>query len=746
MLTADPFFHRILRVWRALAVLFMALAAAGCRRPSPPPPPVATGPTPEESAAALSELTSRAPVKLAWLEGGRLYFFDNVQPSAPRLLRESATQERVVFTPDGAAVLVTDGGEIVAITPTTGESRSLGAGHALAAVRSPESNSDWVYATDSTDGTNLFRFPLHEPEEREPVWNDAVVDPRSAQISRDGFRLTGRFFGQDGGVADLRDRSWIRVSSDRPLTLAPDDSHVAAMLDGTGRRLRFFHPSGEPWDRDSDDLMPAARWQVVVPEAPWADVTARFTDVRWSQHSRFLLLTESGRSGPGPARLALARISPTAHEIESLAVLAAVGPDVRGADAWVGGGAGASLADWTPSPESFKRPETDANGATLRWPTTHKGASFIWDTRHAVNHLPGRQTPCRLMPRGTARFGEWGDLILDGGTFEADIDSARAVAATASASNSFVMQLLVTESTDREGPLSTRLAALQLTGDRDAFSLSRVDHALVLRALLDAGDGSPPREHQSTLSPLAIAASRPFHLLVELRNGQVTWTIDGEQVGDPQAIGPGSLAGWKPDEVTRLIFGDAAMKLAERPDQRPTVDNPFPDDHSTLTSVGWRARLEKIMILDRPLAMTELRDDRANAAATTTRRPGSVIRLRATLLEAPVLPESPASRTRLVQQIYRVEEVLAGQLKVNPITIWHWATLDGISVASRPMQVGATFDLKISPLIRHPETELEATWLGSEGIVEPGYLDVALPQKPPTLAPSSTAPTHESDR
>lgn len=707
------------RLWLALSALLISLGLSHCRPPSPPATAPA-GPTPAESAAALETLTDKAPVKMAWLEGPRLYFFDSVQPAPPRVLRESPNQERPVFTPDGAAVLVTDGGTIVALTPATGEERVLGAGHAVATVREPETKLDWVYATDSADGRTLFRFPLHDPTRREPVWDGAPLDPRSTQVSRDGKRLTGRVFGQDGGVVEVGNPQWIKVSGQRPLALAPDASHIAAMLDGTGRRLRFFHPSGEPWNRESDDLMPPARWQAELPEAAWAGFESRYTDLRWSQHARFLALSEPGSTGP--ARLVLARLSPAAERVEAMAVLAAAGPEVRGVDAWVGGGTVAALADWPATPATYRPPDQDGNGAPLVWPRSREGVTFLWDSRHAVNQLPGRETPCRLSPRGTGRFGEWGDLLLDGGTFEADLASAQAVAAAASTSNVFVLQLLLTESTDKEGPLSTRLAALQLKDNRDAFSLSRVDQALVFRALLDAGDGTAPREYQSSIAPLAITVARPFHLLLELRDGKITWTIDGQVVGEPQTMGPASLAGWRPEEVTRLVFGDDAMR----------------------TTNGWRARMEKLLILHRNVTFDELRDDRANATASTLRRAGSVIRVRAKLLETVSGPAPVPGQSYLVQQVYEVKEVLSGQIKANPIAIWHWAVLDGQPVPSLPTEIGATYDLRISTLLRHRETELEETYLGDAGLPNPGYLDVALPQNPPTLAPATPPPVDDA--
>jgi hypothetical protein len=162
------------------------------------------------------------------------------------------------------------------------------------------------------------------------------------------------------------------------------------------------------------------------------------------------------------------------------------------------------------------------------------------------------------------------------------------------------------------------------------------------------------------------------------------------------------------------------------------------------TTTGWRGRLEKILILNRIMSFGELRDNRANAAAATVRRPGSVLRVRATLREMPTLPPpaTPGS-PQLVQQLYDVKEVLSGQLKMNPLPVWHWAVLDGHPTASRPTEVGTTYDLKISTLARHRETEMEETHLGPAGLPIQGYLDVAPPQNPPTVSPV-IAPRNET--
>ena len=124
-----------------LLALMLGLSL-GCRRATPPPAAVPTGPTPAESAAALEKLSRQAPVKIAWMDGPTVFFFDSTQPAPPRSLRQSPSQERPVFTPDGAGLLVTDAGQIIALPLPAGPERLLAAGHALATVRDPETQTD----------------------------------------------------------------------------------------------------------------------------------------------------------------------------------------------------------------------------------------------------------------------------------------------------------------------------------------------------------------------------------------------------------------------------------------------------------------------------------------------------------------------------------------------------------------------------------------------------------------------------
>ena len=320
----------------AIAILMALAALAGCRKHESGVVRPETGePTPEETARALEDLTEKAPVKLVWIEGDRLFGFDSFQPTEPVLLREANGLERPLLTPDGGAVIFTEAGKIHQLTWPAKEDRALADGVAIATLRDPDTKQDWVYAatTAATVGQKVFRFRLPQPHVREAVWDKSPVAPGSAQVSRDGRRLSGRFAGVDSGLADLGLGRWEKVAGSRPLALAPDLSHLLAMLDGTGRRLRFFHPSGTPWDPMSETLVPPASWQAHLPSAFAPEL--RFTDLRWTNHSRFVVLSAS-RHPRG--RLAMARLARDGRLIEKVVPLATAGSEPRSADAWVAGG------------------------------------------------------------------------------------------------------------------------------------------------------------------------------------------------------------------------------------------------------------------------------------------------------------------------------------------------------------------------------------------------------------------------
>ena len=317
-------------------------------------------------------------------------------------------------------------------------------------------------------------------------------------------------------------------------------------------------------------------------------------------------------------------------------------------------------------------------------------------------------------------------MLCDYGTFEADPTSARALAAAAAQHNAFSIELLLSESVEKHGPISCRLVALELDGQRDAFSLSRVDDSLVLRVLLDPADGSEPREYQSRITPVTVDPSRPMGLVIEVDRGKVTWHIDARAVGEPQTLGPPSLAAWNPGKVKRLVFGDAA--------QRGTA--------------GWSGRLEKVLFSTRPFNWEELSNDVRTSRADFPRTTPRTVRVRATLREVPELPSATPGRRFLAQHVYHVQELISGNLDTTRLVVWHWALLDGQPVPSRPLNIGETYELLLAPASRHHELELEEVFLGAEGLLEPAFLDIGPLPRPATISVSSTtiSPAHATPR
>lgn len=669
----------------------------------------------QEAAASLEELTSRAPVKLAWLDGDRLMGFDTLAPARPVELRQGPELERPLFAPDGSILLFTEAGKIQAMTWPGQDFRALREGFAVAVLRD-ESGKDWVYAAESAEGKKLLRFPLREPEAVEPVWEAAPVDPRTVQLSRDGKWMSAAFYQQDTGWADVAAGRWNAFTGRRPFSMVADASRLAVMLDGTGRWLRFFNTMAEPWHPNAEDLDVPGGWRFPLPvSAPTDGVT--FSGLRWSNHARFPLLFND-------SHLALLRLTPDGRGGDKTAALGVSGEAIRAADAWIGGGEASSLEGWAASPPSQPLPDRTGDKNWDRWPFTYEGVAFAWRDSRTPVVLPGRDEPCRLTPHQWGRYKESCALWINDSTYQADTISARALAEGVRASGTLGVELQLHEAIDEESPLSIRLAALILKDGREAFSLSRVNTTLVMRVLMDEGDATKAREYQDVLQPVGLDPSVPMHLAISVENGKITWVIDGSYIlVNPREMGPGKMTAWDPENVAELVIGDTEPKNEAR----------------------WRGFMKHILFSSQPISSGQVKAHRANSRTRATEwLLGPSTRLRVKLIEAATLPPEGTHGGRfLVQQMYRVESVISGKIPVEIMPIWHWGRMDGVDVPSRPTEVGKTYELLINQAARHPELELETVLLGPSGQLEPAYFDLASPGSRARLAedtPSSPDP------
>jgi hypothetical protein len=660
------------------------------------------------AAAAAFESLAGAPVRLVWMDGERLMAFDSVQAAPPEVLRQGGRIERPLITPDGRRVVFTEDGRIHVIGWETREDRALTDGFAVAVLRDAPAEMTWVYAAPTSAGEAIFRFPLDDPTRRESIWDKGPVDPRSLQFSRDGRYFAGVFFGRDVGVSLVDTGRWRkRLTQDNAL-LAPDNSYISAVLDGTRRRMRFFLPNGDPRDPATVQDDPPATWQLEL-SSHHALGDRDVTGLRWSNRPRFLIATlEDGDI----SRVGIARLSANLRQIEDAACLGVASRTLSQPDGWMGGGGDEGLDKFPQAPPIEDEITQFDDGRWLRWPRTFDGIQFLWADDYSNNEIPGRTRPCRVTPLGLGRSDRWGSMLLDGGAFEADAESARAFTAAAALGNHFSVELALSESIDKREPFSTRLVALQLDDKRDAFSLSRVDQALVLRVLLEPEDGSaPPQEYQATMAPISILNNRVSHLRVIVDAGKVSWMLDGETMPGDENLGPPSLRAWTPQRVKRLIFGD------EEP-------------HG---GAGWKARMDHVLIRTGKASWEELRDNVKNALRDAPDRlHPRPLRVRARLREAaPADFLATASPRVLVQQLYDVVDVVSGSYDRPSISVIHWAALGGKPVPSRPTDFARSCEMLLDPAADHPELESERVRLSARGFHLPLYFDVTPLDVPP---------------
>lgn len=653
-----------------------------------------------EAGAAMERLAG-GPVRLAWLEEGRLMAFDSVQPDGVVTLREGPALRRPLLTPDGARVIFSEDGRLMSLTLPARVETTLGEGVPVAVRR--QDGRDVVYAA-AADGSRLFRFPLAEPSSREVVWSAARFDPETAAVSRDGRMMAAVFFGRDMGLAHLEEGWWQKKVTQHNALLAPDNSYVSAFVDGTRRRLRFFLPQGDPRDAFARLVDPPTTWQLETPgwpELAGEDIAA----LRWSNHPRLLAAAVGGPSG---SRAALLQLSPDLRAAAGAVTLPPRPGPISQIDAWAAPGDSLHLEAFAQAEPVEKSPELDVHGRHALWPRTREGVSFLWENDYSNNILDGRQEPCRVRPEGFARFDQWGSMRLDGGHFEADLESARAFAAGAAAEGRFQVDLALSETVEQQGHLSVRLMALQLDDERDAFALYRVDQALVLRVLMEDESGVA-REYQTTAGPFGISTNQTFHLSVAVVDGEVYWTLDGQVLEGLPKFGPAKLP-WDPERVRRLVFGD--------PEQQGTA--------------RWRGRMDHVLCRVNSPGWQEGRDNVRNSLMNTQERTHPrPLRFIGRLKAVGPLPEPGPDAMAAVQHTYEVLEIISGPKAPAEISVIHWAFLDGRPVASRPEKLGGTYELLVVPEDRHPELESVPVHLNASEFSLPLYFDPSAPDQPP---------------
>lgn len=713
---------RILR----LALLLPGLVIHGCR-----------GGAADDHAAAREAVRAftQARTRVVWLQDQKegtdvfatgtdllIMTFDTDEPGGPRpLVARPDNYRKPLITPDGGQVVFTNRRENrVHVAAWDGSwIRVLCPGVAIQVWRDPRDGVDWVYVADENlenprePHRDLRRIRLDGQGPVEPVWNRTEISMNHLQISRDGTRAAGLFPWPEGGLLDLRSKTWQRYGRGCCVSMAPDDSYVFWIFDGTHRNLQMRSPAD------------GMRWSVPVNDAPGVEGYQVFHP-RWTNHARYMVMTGPYRVGAGPHRIRgggegveiyLGRFSDNLGSIESWCRVTHNDKADFFPDVWIETGPDSDILEELAARREMVLHDLDATASPVAtgesWPGSVEDLVFVW--KNAASHNEIRQggsdriVDCRVESEGRARYGRMHEMRPAGGSFRAP-DSEERLLDACRRSNEITVEAVVTpDDLGQHGP--ARIVSFSRDILSRNFTLGQEGDTLVFR--VRTAQTSPNADR-----PLVqFGALRPdvaHHVVVSYRPGMLACYVDGQ----PAFISEEIQGGFETWEEQTFLFGNEA-----------TGDRP------------WRGGLEGVAILSRFVGPAEARDRYdLYAAELAGRKAAPRFAMRGKLLAKSATP-SPESITpyRRALAVYTYE--IAGSPRAMPtpaaletlahpvpragerILAAHWVVMDA-EVVPFQRQVGNEYELLLEPFEQHPQLEGERLLIDTDAFDLEMFIDV----------------------
>jgi hypothetical protein len=686
----------------------LLVLAAGCRAESRVEAP--------RAASALAALTG-ARARVVWvrdlasgddmfLKGNQhqLMGLDSVDGRERVLWAPGDQINKPLLSPDGRYVVCSRfrDDRLFRLDWTGGPPREIGSGYALDVWRDPASGRDWVYAAvDRSQNRDapyqrIVRFPLDAPDAREEVWSNGDVSMDNVDLSRDGRRLGGMFPWPRGLVVDTATRRATALGRGCWSSLAPDNSYLLWVFEGTHRHLFFHTADGRH------------RWRATINTIPGGD-NRRMYHPRWSNHARFFVTTGPydtdalGKKKKGTGRGVELWVGRFRDDLRAVEAWARVTENNEGdffPDLWVEGGDQSHV----PAAALPASDPADVPPPTLGdvWPGSEDGLVYRWahgNTRNEVLHpATGQRVECAPEARGGARHTRDFGMDIRGGYFS-DNAAAERLLATLSATNELTLELTVTPRRDDfKGP--ARILAFSRGVGHANFILGQEGRQLVLRLRTpETGRDGSANDSQVTLGP--VPPGRPTHVLVSYRPGHLTAYLQGQPVEAPQKI-QGDFSTWS----------DADFTIGAEPGGER----------------GWDGEVEGLAVYGRFVGAAEARRHYdLYAGVLAARAPVETLRVRAKVVEATPAPDADSVapyRRALALYVYELDPAAPAVDGSRRIQVYQWALLDGRPVEGLP-QPGAWRDLVLERSEARPELESERRVVGTESFDLPEFLDVS---------------------
>jgi hypothetical protein len=632
-----------------------------------------------------------------------LMVFDTESGKTRELFSQADQINKPLIAPDGSYIVFSRRRDekIFRIPWSGGSPEQIGTGFALAVWREPGTTHDWIYAAvdrshnDDAPYKRIIRFLVHDPTRIEEVWRGGELSLDSVYVSRDGTRLGGLFPWPRGMVIDTTSGRMSALGRGCWTSLAPDNSYLLCMLDGSHRNLNFYSSDG------------IRRRQVQIDTVPGGE-GRRMYHPRWSNHARYMVAsgpynTEGGRlSVRGAAKQVEIWVGRFDEELSRVERWARVTRNEVGdyaPDLWIQGGHTSEV------PKSVRATASEAAMASSLsevWPGTEDGLIFLWANANARNEVvdpaSGQRITCEVVSRRGGRWSPSFGMDVRNGSFIAPGAGERIVRACRAANELAIEATLLPRSNSLEGP--ARIITLSAGVGRANFVLGQSGDRLVFRLRASetglAGTAKNPEVELTRLTKGELA-----HVIVSYRNGELAFYINGLAQRIRQAI-RGGFESW---EIHELHFGDE------------------PSDDRT-----WDGEIDGVAIYNRFIGSEEAGlKYKLNAARIGARSSPETLVLRAKLVEATPIPtpEEIAPYTRALAlceyELADGEPSIEGQRRIH---VYHWVIHDSRVIADAIPPAGRVVELRVQRSEDHPQLEAERRLVGLESFDLPEFVDV----------------------
>lgn len=591
------------------------------------------------------------------------------------ILADTSNYCRPILTPDGQRVVYSNrqDGRIHMVGFDGAGHRELIEGFAVDVWRDPATGHDWLYylfdvqQVETTHGGPLNRCRLDQPGIGERVWDRSRITTDNFQLSADGTRAAGLFPWPKAGMLDLREGTMVKTGKGCWTSMAPDDSHMMWIFDGAHKNLLLKTPGG------------AFSRKVGLTDAPGIDGFEVYHP-RWSNHVRFMAMTgpykimgtyNAIQGGGEGINLYVGQFNKDFNRIQDWTQITDVDEADFFPDLWIeGGGAALStlLDDAAPNVQAVP---------SDTWPSHQDGLVFVWENARRDNQIEDgdRHRICNVARRGWATYRENFEVDLAGGALLAQ-DAGSWLAEEVS--NSFSLEL-VTGPASGPRPNPGAMIANAVDGTRGNFVLLERNRKVFLKVRTgDVRFADSAEQHVATLSPRF-----HNHVVMTYADGVLSWYVNGEPAMMTSEV-EGDLAAW---EDLPLMFGQMGDG-----------------------SLDWTGTLEGVAIYSRALRPEEVAAHYRYQYERIKPRSSPVeVTVKATLTHITPTP-TPESikpyRAGLVEYVYRVDEVVQGELGDEEVIVQHWGILDG-EVLPQSREINKPYTLVLQNLSDHPEFEGE---------------------------------------